>query len=135
MNHEWLWDVVFWGAYRMHPDAAAWLNYAIVCAIFALVFATTRRACGPGSEWSAGFACLLAAFVCEGFLDVRPHLITLLFTGVLILTHRKRWAPWLWPPLVALWANLHAGYLFGVAQSSPSRSASDFVSNLFSSSD
>ncbi|MEE8474648.1 MAG: hypothetical protein V3T01_04815 [Myxococcota bacterium] len=114
MNHEWLWDVVFWGAYRMHPDAAAWLNYAIVCAIFFLVFATTRRTCGPGSKWSAGFACLIAAFVCEGFLDVRPHLITLLFTGVLILTHRKRWAPWLWPPLIALWANLHAGYVFGV---------------------
>ncbi len=114
MNHEWLWDVVFWRAYQLHPDAAAWLNYAIVCAIFALVFAGTRHACGRGSEWNAGLACLLAAFVSRGFLDVRPHLITLLFTAILLRTHRRRWAPWLWPPLVALWANLHAGYPFGV---------------------
>ena len=62
-----------------------------------------QRTAAHPSAWAAtawsvgGFACLLAAFVCEGFLDVRPHLITLLFTGVLILTHRKRWAPWLWP--------------------------------------
>jgi hypothetical protein len=104
MNHEWLWDVVFWRAYAIAPDAAAWLNYAIVLAIFALVYAVTRSA----------IVCVLVAFVSQGFLDIRPHLITLLFTGILLATRRRHWAPWLWPPLVALWANLHAGYPFGV---------------------
>jgi hypothetical protein len=23
-------------------------------------------------------------------------------------------APWLWPPLVALWANVHGGFVFGI---------------------
>ena len=105
MNHEWLWDVVFWRAYAIAPDAAAWLNYAIVLAVFALVYAVTRSA----------IVCVLVAFVSQGFLDIRPHLITLLFTGILLATRRQPWAPWLWPPLVALWANLHGGYPFGVA--------------------
>ena len=104
MNHEWLWDVVFWRAYAIAPDAAAWLNYAIVLAVFALVYAITRSA----------IVCVLVAFVSQGFLDIRPHLITLLFTGILLATRRRPWAPWLWPPLVALWANLHGGYPFGV---------------------
>lgn len=68
------------------------------------MFAVTRSA----------IVCALVAFVCQGFLDIRPHLITLLFTGILLATRRRPWAPWLWPPLVALWANLHGGYAFGV---------------------
>ena len=95
---------MFWRAYAIAPDAAAWLNYAIVLAVFASVYAVTRSA----------IVCVLVAFVSQQFLDIRPHLITLLFTGVLLATRRRSWAPWLWPPLVALWANLHGGYPFGV---------------------
>jgi tetratricopeptide (TPR) repeat protein len=75
-----------------------------VLAVFGLVFAASRSA----------IACVLTAFVIQGFLDIRPHLITLLFTAILLATRQRPWAPWLWPPLVAIWANLHGGYAFGV---------------------
>ncbi len=34
MNHEWLWDVVYWGFYRIHPQAVAWLHLAVLLAVF-----------------------------------------------------------------------------------------------------
>ena len=34
--------------------------------------------------------------------------------AALLATLEWRRAPWLWPPLFALWANLHGGYLFGL---------------------
>jgi hypothetical protein len=33
---------------------------------------------------------------------------------LLLATLEWRHAPWLWPPLMALWANLHGGFVFGL---------------------
>jgi hypothetical protein len=46
----------------------------------------------------------------------RPHLATLLFTTVTLalLESRNPWRLWLIPALVALWTNLHAGFVFGI---------------------
>src|SRR4029450_11039864 len=49
------------------------------------------------------------------FFDIRPHIATLLFVAVILLLHDRTWAPWLWPPLIALWANVHGGFVFGIA--------------------
>lgn len=111
-NHSWLWGWIFWIAYANGADLTAWLNFALLLATFALVAWRARRA--SHSRWAAGAATWLAAATCHWFLDVRPHIVTLLFTSLLLATLHWRRAPWLWPPLVALWANLHGGFVFGL---------------------
>jgi hypothetical protein len=96
----------------VHPDLAAWANLALLVALFGLV---ARRAwLASGSLLAAGAASWLAAATCHWFLDVRPQIATLLLTALLLATLGWRRAAWLWPPLVALWANLHGGFVFGL---------------------
>ncbi len=81
-------------------------------ALFALV---AWNAWQSSRSWlAAGAATWLAAAASHWFLDVRPHVVTLLFTALLLATLGWRRAPWLWPPLVALWVNLHGGFVFGL---------------------
>jgi hypothetical protein len=111
-NHEWLWDALYWGAYRITPDAVAWLNVAVLVAVFGLTYLTARST--SHSRLAAGAAVWLAAASSYWFLDIRPHLFTLLGVAFLLWSRDRRWAPWSWPGLVALWANLHAGFVFGL---------------------
>ena len=111
-NHEWLWGALAWLAYDTSPDLLAWLNLSVALAIFALV---GLRAFDLSGSWLA--ACLvtwLAAAASHWFVDVRPHLVTLLFTALLLVALQRRWSPWLWPALMLAWGNLHAGFIFGV---------------------
>ncbi len=112
MNHEWLWALVFWLLYRVHPDLVAWANFAVLLAIFGLVYGVARRE--SGSPPAAALATWAAAATAHWFLDIRPHLFTLGFVALLLLTRRYRWAPWLWPLLMLIWVNLHGGFLLGL---------------------
>ncbi len=111
-NHSWLWGWIFWAAYRVDADLVAWLNLALLVVLFSLVAWKARQ---TSRSWlAAGVATWLAAATCHWFLDVRPHVATLLFSALLLATLEWRRAPWLWPPLLMLWANLHAGFVFGL---------------------
>jgi len=110
MNHEWLWDVLYWAIYRIHPEAVAWFNLAVLASVFGCALERARRI--SGSIWAAGAAVWIAAACAHWYLDIRPHLFTLLLLHVLLLTFEKRWAPWLWPALMIVWANLHGGFVF-----------------------
>jgi len=111
-NHSWLWGWLFWAAYDGHADSAAWLNLALLVVLFGLI---TWNAWRVSRSWlTAGAATWLVAATCHWFFDVRPHIATLLFTALLLSTLDWRHAPWLWPPLLALWANLHGGFAFGL---------------------
>jgi hypothetical protein len=112
INHEWLWDRVAWSAYHGHEEWLAWGHLALIAATFACVAARARR---RSSSWLAACAAVwLAGAASDGFLDLRPQLITLFAVAALVATLGWRRAPWLWPPAFALWANLHGGYLFGL---------------------
>jgi hypothetical protein len=111
-NHEWLWDVLFWSAYRLHPDLVAWIDIAVLLAIFGLVFLAARSL--SGSTLAAGIAVWSAVVSAYWFLDIRPHLFTLLFISFVLATYQRRWAPWSWPVLMVLWVNIHAGFVFGL---------------------
>ena len=65
------------------------------------------------SLFAAGLALWGAAATSYWFLDIRPHEVTLLFVGVVVATRGWRHARWLWAPLMALWCNLHGGFVFG----------------------
>src|SRR5260370_12889639 len=64
---------------------------------------------------------LLAAWGSAYFFDSRPQMMTYLATAALLLIldeyRAGRWtkALWLLPPLLLLWANLHAGFFLGLA--------------------
>jgi len=112
LNHEWLWDALFWGFYRLDPQAVAWLNLALLLVVFAVTYAVARRE--SGSVLAAGAALWLVAASSHWFLNIRPHVVTLLFTAVVLYTRdsSRRW--WLWPALMLIWANAHGGFVFGV---------------------
>ncbi|MGH7292227.1 MAG: hypothetical protein ACREJT_13500, partial [Myxococcota bacterium] len=95
----------------MTPQLVAWANLALIVAVFGVGFAVARRHCG--SSFGAGLALWAAAATSYWFLDIRPHEVTLLFIGIVLWTRNERWAPWLWPPLMVLWCNLHGGFVFG----------------------
>ncbi len=112
IDHSWLWGRIFWAAYDGHADLAAWLNLSLIVALFALVAGIAWRS--SRSLWAAGATTWLVAASCHWFLDVRPHLVTLLLSAALLATLDWRRAPWLWPACLALWANLHGGFVFGL---------------------
>jgi hypothetical protein len=111
MNHEWLWGLLTWLSYRALPDLVVWMNLGLIASSFGLIAWTARRA--SGSWLIAGVVTWIAAANCHWFFDLRPHLMTLFFTALLLATIEWRHAPWLWPPVMALWANLHGGFVFG----------------------
>lgn len=112
VNHEWGWGVLTWLGYRAGPELLAWVNLGLIAAIFSLVAWNSFRA---SRSWLATAAVTwLAAAASHWFLDVRPHLVTLLFTVLLLATFEWRRAPWLWAPLMLFWVNLHGGFIFGV---------------------
>ena len=111
VNHEWAWAVVAWLAWGVGPGFLAWLNLIVVGAIFALFQLAAWRA--SGSLAGALIAVWLAAATSHWFLDIRPHLFGLLFTGLLLVTAKWKRAPWLWAPLMMVWCNTHGSWIFG----------------------
>jgi tetratricopeptide (TPR) repeat protein len=112
-NHEWGWDVLVASAYAVDPQWVAWGNLAVVVAIFSLAYSLALRE--SGSRLSAGAVVWLFAAASHWFIDIRPHLFSLLFVALVLRTRDWKFAPWLWPPLALAWANVHAGFSFGVA--------------------
>lgn len=110
-NHEWLAQVLFALAYAAGGLPALWLAGA---ALVALMWYGLALLCeGPGRVRASALLLGLAGH--SVIWSVRPHLFSLaLAVAALLLVPRRRWH-WLYPPLLALWANLHAGVAFGGA--------------------
>jgi hypothetical protein len=122
---EWLFDVIVgW------LDSAAGLNGVVLFAalIIATIFAWTfglllRR--GTNIFVALALVLLAAAAATIHFL-ARPHVLTWLLTvlwfwilessfGSRRTAHGQTWLPWILPPLMLLWVNLHGGFLIGFA--------------------
>jgi hypothetical protein len=112
LNPEWLWDAVAWRLYAVDPELLAWGNLVLLLVIFAVLWETCRRT--SGSRLAASLAVVATAASCHLFFDIRPHLMTLLFVALVLLLRDAPAAPWLWPPLVVVWANMHGGFVFGI---------------------
>jgi len=72
----------------------------------------------PGRALAA--AMLFSGLVAGQLLGVRGQVITVLGGAVTLLVVSRwregsRWAPWALVPLLAVWANLHAGFVVGLA--------------------
>lgn len=112
LNPEWLWDAAVWQLYARDPEILAWTNLGVLFVLFAIVGETCRAT--SGSRLAAGLAVVAAAASSHLFFDIRPHIATLVFVAVILLLRDAPWAPWLWPPSIALWANVHGGFVFGI---------------------
>ncbi len=114
VNHEWLSCVSFavWERTFGLPSLVYW-KWAILALTFVLLFRVLMRL--TASPEASFLAVLLGAALAAPFLDIRPHLYTLLaFALMLNLTlARKTPSPWL-PALFLVWSNLHAGFAFGL---------------------
>ena len=112
---EWLSDTAFAAAYHRGGLAAvARLCGTALCLAAALLFAWLLRR-GSGL-WIALGITLAAASASSVHYLARPHVFSILFytASLWILDEVRRGRPaliWVLPPLCALWANLHAGFV------------------------
>jgi hypothetical protein len=115
INHEWLSELLMglawlWGK---APGLTA-LKAMVVTAAMVMVWRASR-----GMDPVARLCGLAVAIIGVGpiALTVRPQLWTLLFLGVLVQGLAQRTPrPWLaFPVMFLLWANLHGGWIVGLA--------------------
>jgi len=116
-THEWLAEVAMALAYR----AAGWVGVAgltgvAASAVIGLTAARLRRYLSPVGT-IVGLA-LVAGCLAPNLL-ARPHFLVLpllvLWTGALLDARAQDRAPsWLWLPVMMIWANAHASFLFGL---------------------
>jgi hypothetical protein len=118
-NQEWLTQVTFFELYRgFGGTSLALLKIGTVVAMFGLAARTAARR--SGSLGFAVAAACAAALVCRPMFDIRAQLFTFLLAMVVIavLDAYRRGAPAavlaLLPVTIALWVNLHYGFIFGV---------------------
>jgi hypothetical protein len=118
-NQEWLTQVLFYELYqRLGGASLALLKIALVVATFLLAaWIAARRS---GSLALAVATTCAAAFLCRPMLDIRAQLFTFFFSLVVLAAIHayRRGAPAgvlaLLPVSIALWVNLHYGFIFGV---------------------
>jgi hypothetical protein len=117
---EWLSEVLFISLWKtLGKDSLIYLRVLMITGAFALVLWRSLRRSGRPLV-SIGMT-LLAAWGSAYFFDNRPQMATYLGTAALLLIldecRAGRWTKALWsiPPLMLLWANLHAGFFLGLA--------------------
>ena len=119
LNHEWLSEVIFYLAFAaMGPLGLILLKTAISLIVFALLYYHLCRQGLPPLR--AGLIVLAVVhFFLISLITARTLFFSYpLFLVVLIMVRRltrgeTSWA-WTLPPLFALWANLHPGFLAGI---------------------
>jgi hypothetical protein len=117
INQNWGAHLILYGAHALAGDTGlALLKLLLILGIAAGLFFVSREV-GAGRA----VACLTAALVLlavNGSVDLRPDLFTLFFSPWLLwLLLRSRSSPHrIWPAvaLLALWANAHGGFVFGL---------------------
>jgi len=117
--HEWLTETFLYPLYAHGGYPALMLVFAsVITAAFAVAYATARLlgAARPIAALVIG----LAALASDHTWGVRPQMLSLLLTASTLwvltramVTGRAR-ALWVLPALLALWANLHGGFIFGL---------------------
>lgn len=115
---QWLTDVGMWLVYEWAGLAGLSLLFAgIVTIAFMLVFVRCA-----GRPYLAAFVTLVAYFTAALPLGVRPQMLNILFVALFIfivdgvrVAGWRSWTLWLLPLVTAVWANMHSGYLTGVA--------------------
>ncbi|HXV26025.1 MAG TPA: hypothetical protein VED46_17440 [Alphaproteobacteria bacterium] len=116
--HEWLSELLFWWAFHLGGwGAVATVAAASAGLAFALLATILQRHLQPRHTL---VLCTASFALASQHLLARPHILTwpilVLWTAALCTAVERRAPPSLfWLLLMALWANLHGGYVFGLA--------------------
>ena len=119
VNHEWLSEVLIGHAFRAGGDAGLiLLKLAAVAGIALLLWLTLRRERIYSAVARDTAVAVTIVLTFDQTRYVRPQLFSLVAFTILLmaLTRARRGGPYwllLLPPLFALWANLHGGWLVG----------------------
>ncbi|MEO8217337.1 MAG: hypothetical protein ABI718_09665 [Acidobacteriota bacterium] len=120
LDHEWLAELLTWLPWRTGGAWAVLLLYTvIITATFALV--GVRMHVRDVPPLVSTFLLLGALLAAGGSIGMRMQMFSLLLLAVLLLIlekARSERAPRLLfyvPPLLCLWANLHGGFMIGLA--------------------
>lgn len=119
INHEWLSEVSFAEAYRLAGSAGlVGLKLGLIAALVAVIWRHARR-------WQPSPA-ILAALIVFTFVgtfwrthSVRPQLFSVVFFAILLAVLARaevgrRRSLFVLPLLMALWVNLHGGWIVGL---------------------
>lgn len=121
-THEWLSEVLLAGAFNLAGWGGVLLMTALAAGATAGLLArhTGRAMTGPTQI----VLLVIALSLCTPHLLARPHVLAWplleLWAAELISARGENRAPrWRMLPVMALWANLHASFLFGLALTAP----------------
>lgn len=119
INHEWLAEILSYAAYRAGGSLGlVALKFTVLLVTLAIAWRVVRR--GGATRLVCDALLLVAAIGSLARLPfVRPQIFSLLmFTAelaVLVAAGRGRRKSLMWlPPIFALWANLHGGFIVGL---------------------
>ena len=114
LNHEWLSDIIYyqwvsvWGVHSL----VYWKWLVVIAHFSALQWALVRQ---TGDHVAALLCAGIAIAIAAPFIDVRPHLYSLLNFSILLLLLLGRQARlWALGLLFLIWVNLHGGFFFGL---------------------
>ncbi len=117
ITHEWLLEALLYLLFKSWGFAAL-IFFSALVGTAGMVLLYLRC---DGKPYLASFVVLLAALALAPFWGTRPQTVTLLFANIFLylLDRFKRGetgrAIFLLAPLTLLWANLHGGYMLGLA--------------------
>ncbi|ABA88999.1 hypothetical protein Pcar_1756 [Syntrophotalea carbinolica DSM 2380] len=112
--HEWLSEIIMAWLHQHTGLIGVVVFFFLIAALsFWLLF---RMVATVTNEWIATLAVSVALTFSMAHLLARPHVFSWLF-GVISLFALYKQGRWLWllPPLTAVWANLHGGFILGLA--------------------
>lgn len=114
LNHEWLSDLIYYGWVSLFGvESIVYWKWLTVVATFLLLQCALTRS--TGEPIAAFFAAALAAAVAAPFIDLRPHLYSLLFyCGLIYLLLERETTRRLLVVMFLVWVNLHGGFFFGL---------------------
>jgi hypothetical protein len=118
LNQNWGAHTAYYVSERLFGDTGpVALKWAI---IFGTVLLMIRAATARGANrYFAAVIVAVATLVAKSYLDVRPHIFTLLFEAGLIVCLFKWYmgsASWAWvaTAILWMWSNTHGGFVFGL---------------------
>ena len=114
LNDAWLSDWIYhWWVTAFGLQSLVWWKWGVLIATYLLLLRTLHRV--TGDLLSAYLGAVLAIWVGEAFLDIRPQLYSLLgFSVFLSMTLGRERLSWWVPLLFFVWVQLHAIFVFGL---------------------
>jgi hypothetical protein len=118
-NHEWLSEVVMAALYNTLGVHGLKLMKLLASAATILLLASAVAETGAAASLQLGVL-TLAAVALAPQMQFRPQLFTFVLLAALMAilardNYRRRAPLWLAIPMLALWANLHGGFIIGIA--------------------